>query len=47
VIENTGWQIRFAESVGTTEPPTAEELTALRDLEARTAAAQGQAGGEE
>ncbi len=47
VIENTGWQIRFADSVTTTEAPTAVELAALRDLEARTAAAHGQAGGEE
>lgn len=47
VIENTGWQIRFAETVTTTEAPKLEELTALRDLEARTAAAHGQAGGDE
>ncbi|WP_417662327.1 CoA-transferase subunit beta [Pseudomonas sp.] len=47
VIENTGWQIRFAETVTTTEAPKFEELTALRDLEARTAVAHGQAGGDE
>ena len=47
VIENTGWQIRFADNLTTTEAPKAEELAALRDLEARTAAAHGQAGGEE
>jgi glutaconate CoA-transferase subunit B len=47
VIENTGWQIRFADNLSTTEAPTAAELAALRDLEARTAAAHGQAGGEE
>ncbi|WP_339512317.1 CoA-transferase subunit beta [Pseudomonas sp. RL_15y_Pfl2_60] len=47
VIENTGWQIRFAETVTTTQAPKFEELTALRDLEARTAAAHGQAGGDE
>jgi glutaconate CoA-transferase subunit B len=32
--------------VKTTEAPTEVELTALRDLEARTAAAHGQAPGE-
>lgn len=47
VIENTGWAIRFAEDLGETEPPTAAELEALRALEARTAAAHGQAGGDE
>ena len=47
VVENTGWAIRFAETLGTTEAPRAEELEALRALEARTAAAHGQQGGEE
>ena len=47
VIENTGWEIRFSEQVATTEAPHAEELEALRALEARTAAAHGQAGGDE
>ncbi|WP_027910634.1 CoA-transferase subunit beta [Pseudomonas sp. URMO17WK12:I4] len=47
VIENTGWQIRFADQVATTKAPTAEELAALRDLEARTAEAHGQKGGDE
>ena len=47
VIENTGWQIRFADNVVVTEAPRAEELEALRALEARTAAAHGQLGGEE
>src|SRR5690606_30900650 len=47
VIENTGWPIRFAERVVTTEAPHAEELAALRDLEARTAAAHGQQGSDE
>ncbi|GAB3388063.1 CoA-transferase subunit beta [Azotobacter armeniacus] len=41
VIENTGWQIRFADRVAVTEAPTETELVALRDLEARTAAAHG------
>ncbi|QJD57672.1 CoA-transferase subunit beta [Pseudomonas sp. gcc21] len=47
VIENTGWEIRFADTVRETEAPRPEELEALRALEARTAAAHGQAGGEE
>lgn len=47
VIENTGWQIRFADVVNTTEAPKTEELAALRDLEARTAAAHGQKGSDE
>ncbi len=47
VIENTGWAIRFAEDVATTEAPRTEELQALRALEARTAAAHGQSGGDE
>ncbi|MEH6368474.1 MAG: CoA-transferase, partial [Pseudomonas marincola] len=47
VIEATGWQIRFAAVVAETDAPTSVELEALRALEARTAAAHGQAGGEE
>jgi glutaconate CoA-transferase subunit B len=47
VIEATGWQIRFAVDLGETAAPTEVELTALRALEARTAAAHGQTGGEE
>ncbi|EWC39194.1 CoA-transferase subunit beta [Pseudomonas stutzeri] len=47
VIENTGWAIRFADTLGETEPPTDDELAVLRALEARTAAAHGQAGGDE
>jgi len=47
VIENTGWAIRFADQLGETEAPTTTELEALRALEARTAAAHGQAGGDE
>ncbi|WP_462381334.1 CoA-transferase subunit beta [Pseudomonas sp. Marseille-QA0892] len=47
VIEATGWAIRFADQVATSEAPTDTELTALRDLQARTAAAHGQKGGEE
>ena len=47
VIENTGWAIRFADQLGETEAPTTTELEALRALEARTAAAHGQVGGDE
>ena len=47
VIDNTGWPIRFAPHVVTTLAPTVEELAALRALEARTAIAHGQTGGEE
>jgi glutaconate CoA-transferase subunit B len=38
-IENTGWPLKVAASVATTEPPTATELAVLRDLNARTARA--------
>ncbi|RAU47130.1 CoA-transferase subunit beta [Pseudomonas sp. RIT412] len=46
VIEATGWEVRFAEQVSMSEAPSEYELSALRDLEARTAAAHGQAPGE-
>ena len=35
----TGWPLAVAADVAHTEPPTAEELATLRDLQARTAAA--------
>jgi glutaconate CoA-transferase subunit B len=38
--EATGWELKLAESVTTTEPPTDEELKVLRDLKARTEAAR-------
>jgi glutaconate CoA-transferase subunit B len=47
VVEATGWAVRFAEQLSTTEAPRGDELEALRALEARTAAAHGQLGGEE
>jgi glutaconate CoA-transferase subunit B len=37
----TGWNLRVASNLETTPPPTPEELTVLRDLEQRTAAAHG------
>jgi len=46
VIAATGWELRFAENVVTSEEPSEYELSSLRDLEARTAAAHGQAPGE-
>ena len=46
VIAATGWAIRFADKVQETAAPTAVELGALRDLEARTALAHGQEPGE-
>lgn len=48
VVAATGWALRFADQVATTEAPNATELEALRDLQARTTAAHGgQKGGEE
>jgi glutaconate CoA-transferase, subunit B len=41
VSENTGWRIRFAETVEETPPPNRMELEALRELNARTAQARG------
>ncbi len=41
VRENTGWNVRFAETVEQTPPPNPHELAALRDLNARTARAHG------
>jgi glutaconate CoA-transferase subunit B len=41
VPENTGWNIRFAETVEETPPPSPHELEALRELNARTARAHG------
>jgi glutaconate CoA-transferase subunit B len=41
VSKNTGWEIKFAETVEETTPPNRIELEALRELNARTAAAHG------
>ena len=46
VRDATGWEIRFADEVAETEPPTAVELAALRELNARTARAHGTTAGE-
>ncbi|MBN9524969.1 MAG: CoA-transferase subunit beta [Alphaproteobacteria bacterium] len=47
LVAATGWPLKFADTVVETEPPTETELTALRDLNARTAAAHGQDQGSE
>lgn len=39
IEEATGWAVRFAEDVAPSRPPTEDELSALRELNARTAAA--------
>lgn len=36
VQDKTGWEVRFAEGVETTTPPTENELSVLRELHART-----------
>jgi glutaconate CoA-transferase subunit B len=41
IADNTGWDVRYAANVVETRPPTADELTALRELHARTAHAHG------
>lgn len=42
VMKATGWPVRFADHVKTTAPPTADELSVLRELRSRTAAAHGE-----
>lgn len=46
VREHTGWSVRFAAEVRETEPPAADELEVLRELQARTARAHGTAAAE-
>ena len=46
VVENTGWDVRFANVVEETGPPTAAELEVLRELQARTERAYSATGGE-
>ena len=43
--EGTGWELRVAEELNTTEPPTEEELRILRDLHTTTRAARREAAG--
>jgi len=40
VEEATGWELKVAEELETTEPPTERELEILRDLKARTEASR-------
>lgn len=39
VVAETGWRLKVADAIETTAPPTSHELSALRDLQARTARA--------
>jgi glutaconate CoA-transferase subunit B len=43
IQENTGWPVKYAAVVAETPAPTADELSVLRDLQARTARAHGEA----
>jgi glutaconate CoA-transferase subunit B len=43
IQENTGWAVRFADTVAETSPPTAQELDILRELQERTARAHAAA----
>ena len=40
---SAGWPVRYAANVAETPPPTAQELEVLRELNARTARAHGEA----
>ena len=46
VRDTVGWKVAFADTVHETPPPTAEELSVLRDLKARTEAAHRDPAGE-
>ena len=41
IQDSTGWAVRFADEIAETPAPTSAELSALRDIHARTAAAHG------
>jgi glutaconate CoA-transferase subunit B len=43
IQENTGWPVRYAAQVAETPPPSAQELSVLRELHARAAKAHGEA----
>jgi glutaconate CoA-transferase subunit B len=43
INDNTGWTVRYADTVAETTPPSAHELEVLRELHARTARAHGDA----
>jgi glutaconate CoA-transferase subunit B len=42
IDRNTGWKVRYAADAATTPAPSAEELTVLRELHARTKRAHGE-----
>ncbi len=44
IQDNTGWSVRFADTVTETPAPAANELQVLRDLQARTRRAHGEQG---
>ena len=43
IAANTGWPVRYVPQVADTPAPTAQELSVLRELHARTARAHGDA----
>ncbi len=45
MAKSVGWEIRYADDVETTPPPTEQELAVLRDLHARTKLAHQQPAG--
>jgi len=44
IDRNTGWKVKYAAGAATTPAPSAEELTVLRELHARTKRAHGDQG---
>jgi glutaconate CoA-transferase, subunit B len=44
IDRNTGWKVKYAADAATTPAPSAEELTVLRELHARTKRAHGDQG---
>jgi glutaconate CoA-transferase, subunit B len=44
IDRNTGWKVKYAAAAATTPAPSAEELTVLRELHARTKRAHGDQG---
>jgi glutaconate CoA-transferase subunit B len=42
IADNTGWPVRYAANVKETPAPTEQELTTLRELQARTKRAHGE-----
>jgi glutaconate CoA-transferase, subunit B len=44
IDRNTGWRVKYAADVATTQPPSAQQLATLRELHARTKRAHGDQG---